>query len=181
MPALRNPLSSRPCAHQCPASPANRTQEKRLITVTFPDGRLIALDPAYVRRNDQSAKSVDEWTGIRMSRDSDVPEGIEPVELHLLGNYAVQISWQDGFNQVRGAGRESGRNAPIRRGLVHGFVRPDLIAARRHSRVVDTGGAAGPARGSLCQGGAGRKGGHAEEFVEGYPPPGMLWCSCAMT
>lgn len=45
-------------------------------------------------------QSVDEWTGIRMSRDSDVPESIEPVEMHLLGNYAVQISWPDGFSQV---------------------------------------------------------------------------------
>lgn len=46
-------------------------------------------------------QSVDEWTGIRLSRDSDVPESIEPVDLQLLGNYAVQISWPDGFNQAR--------------------------------------------------------------------------------
>lgn len=60
-----------------------------------------ALSPAVVRRNDTSARSVNEWTGERMLRDSDVLDDIEPASVQPLGNYAVQITWQDGFNQVR--------------------------------------------------------------------------------
>ena len=29
-----------------------------------------------------------------------VPEGIRPGDIQPLGNYAVQITWEDGFNQV---------------------------------------------------------------------------------
>eukprot|EP00891_Asterochloris_glomerata_P007340 jgi/Astpho2/7340/fgenesh1_pm.00114_%23_1_t len=60
----------------------------------------LLLDPATVRRNDTSAKSINEWTGEKMSRDSDIPEDITPESVAALGNYAVQILWQDGFNQV---------------------------------------------------------------------------------
>ena len=69
--------------------------------VAFPDGRFVSLDPAYVRRNDSSAKSVDEWTGRRLSRGADVADDVEPSEVALLGNYALQIIWPDGFLQVR--------------------------------------------------------------------------------
>lgn len=59
------------------------------------------LHPAVVRRNDTSARSIDEWTGQRTLRDKDVPEDVAPASVQPLGNYAVQISWQDGLNQVR--------------------------------------------------------------------------------
>ena len=29
-----------------------------------------------------------------------VPEDIAPLEMNVVGNYAVQISWPDGFSQV---------------------------------------------------------------------------------
>jgi DUF971 family protein len=58
------------------------------------------LDPAVVRRNDTSAKSVDEWTGQRILVDKDIPDDIQPQDVQSLGNYAVQITWIDGFNQV---------------------------------------------------------------------------------
>ena len=29
-----------------------------------------------------------------------VPDDIEPLEMNVVGNYAVQISWPDGFSQV---------------------------------------------------------------------------------
>ncbi|CAI0389852.1 unnamed protein product [Linum tenue] len=58
------------------------------------------LHPATVRRNDRSAQSVDEWTGEQKLLYSDVPEDIEPVDIRPLGNYAVEITWPDGFNQI---------------------------------------------------------------------------------
>ena len=32
-------------------------------------------------------------TGQRMIRDEDIPEGVKPVSINPLGNYAVQASW----------------------------------------------------------------------------------------
>ena len=34
-------------------------------------------------------------------RDSDIAEDVQPESVQPLGNYAVQITWQDGFNQAR--------------------------------------------------------------------------------
>ncbi|KAK7291449.1 hypothetical protein RIF29_06602 [Crotalaria pallida] len=58
------------------------------------------LHPATVRRNDRSAQSVDEWTGEQKLQYTDVPEDIEPEEIRPMGNYAVSITWPDGFSQI---------------------------------------------------------------------------------
>lgn len=67
------------------------------------EGRNFSLDPALVRRNDTSAASINEWTGEKLSKSDNVPDGIQPDTVAPLGNYAVQILWQDGFNQVGSA------------------------------------------------------------------------------
>jgi DUF971 family protein len=106
----------------------------KLITVAFPDGRKLGLNPAFVRRNDCSAKSVDEWTGDRTSRDADVADGIEPADVALLGNYAVQINWPDGFNQVapldqlEQLAQQAGDAGGVGRGA-GGAVMPPRVAA----------------------------------------------------
>ena len=64
------------------------------------EGRNFLLDPALVRRNDTSAASINEWTGEKLSKSDNIPDGIQPDTVGPLGNYAVQILWQDGFNQV---------------------------------------------------------------------------------
>jgi hypothetical protein len=53
-----------------------------------------------VRRNDTSATSIDEWTGEKLPAGGKVPDGIIPSEIQPVGNYAVLIMWEDGFNQV---------------------------------------------------------------------------------
>ncbi|XP_078438638.1 ATP binding protein [Wolffia australiana] len=58
------------------------------------------LHPATVRRNDRSAQSIDEWTGEQKLQYGDIPENIEPVEIRPMGNYAVSITWPDGFSQI---------------------------------------------------------------------------------
>lgn len=35
-----------------------------------------------------------------MLQYTDISEDIEPEEIRPMGNYAVQITWPDGFNQV---------------------------------------------------------------------------------
>jgi len=38
--------------------------------------------------------------GARTINPADIPEDVTPESINPLGNYAVQIQWQDGFNQV---------------------------------------------------------------------------------
>jgi hypothetical protein len=58
------------------------------------------LEPRVVRASDTSAAALDEWTGAPLAPA--LPEEGHPLPLGVqpLGNYAVQISWDDGFNQV---------------------------------------------------------------------------------
>ncbi|KAF5742949.1 fe-S cluster assembly factor HCF chloroplastic [Tripterygium wilfordii] len=73
----------------------------KAIKVKVPDSdEEFYLHPATVRRNDRSAQSVDEWTGEQKLQYTDVPEDIEPEEIRPMGNYAVSITWPDGFNQI---------------------------------------------------------------------------------
>ncbi|KAG0495159.1 hypothetical protein HPP92_006153 [Vanilla planifolia] len=73
----------------------------RAIRVRVPDfTEEIFLHPATVRRNDLSAQSVDEWTGEQKLQYGDVPEDIEPEDIRPMGNYAVSITWPDGFSQI---------------------------------------------------------------------------------
>ncbi|KAF8072891.1 HCF101 [Scenedesmus sp. PABB004] len=58
------------------------------------------LDPALVRRHDTSARSLNEWTGEADAGAAPVPDGVRPLSIAQVGNYAVQITWDDGFNQV---------------------------------------------------------------------------------
>lgn len=59
------------------------------------------VEPRVVRLSDTSAAALDEWTGAPLapSLPEDGP-GPLPLAVQPLGNYAVQISWDDGFNQV---------------------------------------------------------------------------------
>ncbi|GAB2300398.1 hypothetical protein Dimus_034440 [Dionaea muscipula] len=69
------------------------------VKVPYSDEELL-LHPATVRRNDRSAQSVDEWTGEQKPQFTDIPEDIEPEEIRPMGNYAVSITWPDGFSQI---------------------------------------------------------------------------------
>ncbi|KAM7259424.1 hypothetical protein ACFE04_015165 [Oxalis oulophora] len=72
----------------------------KAIRVKVPDSdEEFFLHPATVRRNDRSAQSVDEWTGEQKLQYSDILEDIEPEEIRPMGNYAVSITWPDGFSQ----------------------------------------------------------------------------------
>eukprot|EP00667_Euglena_gracilis_P006670 EG_transcript_6735 len=57
--------------------------------------------PAYlVRRADRSAASINEWTGQLKVQPEDIPETVRPTAIQGVGNYAVQVSWDDGFTQI---------------------------------------------------------------------------------
>lgn len=76
-------------------------KSRRAIRVKVPDSsEEFFLHPATVRRNDRSAQSVDEWTGEQKLQYADIAEDIEPEEIRPMGNYAVTITWPDGFSQI---------------------------------------------------------------------------------
>lgn len=60
--------------------------------------RSFHVDPMVVRLNDTSAVAIDEWTGERLAPQ--VTAEMRPTSIASCGNYAVQIMWEDGFNQV---------------------------------------------------------------------------------
>lgn len=77
--------------------------ELKVLAVRMPNSTIeeeFLLDPAVVRRNDTSAATINEWTGEKMVKDDAIPDNVEPANIQSLGNYAVQMTWQDGFNQV---------------------------------------------------------------------------------
>ncbi|CAI9766051.1 unnamed protein product [Fraxinus pennsylvanica] len=91
------------CAKICQQVSTAVTYDKgmKAIRVKVPDSvEEFYLHPATVRRNDRSAQSVDEWTGEQKLQYADVPEDIEPEEIRPMGNYAVSITWADGFSQI---------------------------------------------------------------------------------
>jgi MinD-like ATPase involved in chromosome partitioning or flagellar assembly/DUF971 family protein len=58
------------------------------------------IDPEVLRKNDTSAKSLEEWTGQEMMDPAVSVEAFTVESIEALGNYAVQVQWGDGFNQV---------------------------------------------------------------------------------
>ena len=64
------------------------------------------LAPAAVRRADTSAKAIDEWTGAPRADAPAVPDDVRPTGVQAVGNYAAQITWEDGFSQVSERARE---------------------------------------------------------------------------
>jgi len=88
---------------RAPQNAVRYDSEIKALVVRLPgDGpeQEFALDPALVRRSDTSAASINEWTGENMLKDESIPDGIAPATISPVGNYAAQIGWEDGFNQV---------------------------------------------------------------------------------
>ncbi|XP_024186811.1 fe-S cluster assembly factor HCF101, chloroplastic isoform X2 [Rosa chinensis] len=73
----------------------------KAIRVRVPDSDdEFLLHPVTVRRNDRSAQSVDERIGEQKLQYNDGPENIEPEEIRPMENYAMSITWPDGFSRL---------------------------------------------------------------------------------
>eukprot|EP00252_Welwitschia_mirabilis_P020092 TRINITY_DN4843_c0_g1_i1.p1 TRINITY_DN4843_c0_g1~~TRINITY_DN4843_c0_g1_i1.p1 ORF type:complete len:550 (+),score=134.38 TRINITY_DN4843_c0_g1_i1:125-1774(+) len=73
----------------------------RAIKVKIPsEDNEFLLHPATVRLSDRSVQSIDEWTGEEKPQKPDVSKDIEPESIRPVGNYAVCITWPDGFDQI---------------------------------------------------------------------------------
>lgn len=73
-------------------------EETNLFRVQLPGSEAFELEASVVRAHDTSASSINEWTGERLGVE--VPEDVRALGVVPLGNYAVQVTWQDGFSQV---------------------------------------------------------------------------------
>ena len=77
------------------------------ITVQGLDGETFAISAETARAADSSSAAIDEWTGLpspTRAADADAATSAstmyEVTELGVVGNYAIQITYADGLNQV---------------------------------------------------------------------------------
>lgn len=70
------------------------------IVVTQGEERRQSVAPAALRRQCRCAMCVEEFTGRQLLRPEDVPESIKPVEIGVVGNYAVGVTWSDGHKSL---------------------------------------------------------------------------------
>jgi DUF971 family protein len=68
------------------------------LIVTWNDGRRSTYDLRALRMACPCAACVNEWTGEKMLRPAQVPEGVKPVRLFSVGRYAIGIAWSDGHD-----------------------------------------------------------------------------------
>ena len=66
------------------------------VVVRWQDGREDHLDFEYLRNHCPCATCVDEWSGQRRSLTLLLPTNFAPQKLVPVGNYGVQIHWNDG-------------------------------------------------------------------------------------
>jgi ATP-binding protein involved in chromosome partitioning len=68
------------------------------LLVTWNDGRRSEYELRALRMACPCASCVNEWTGEKMLRPSQVPEGVRPRRLFSVGRYALGIEWSDGHS-----------------------------------------------------------------------------------
>ena len=68
------------------------------LIITWNDGRRSSYDLRALRLACPCAACVNEWTGEKMLRPAQVPEGVKPYRLFSVGRYAIGIAWSDGHD-----------------------------------------------------------------------------------
>lgn len=81
-----------------PAVPERIHRGDREITVTW-DATHVSVYPARtLRLACHCASCRDEFTARELLDPSSVPADVRPIELSLVGNYAIKIRWSDGHD-----------------------------------------------------------------------------------
>jgi DUF971 family protein len=68
------------------------------LRFVWPGGVEATVPPARLRDLCPCASCVEEGTGKKILDAASIPADIRPLELHAVGNYAVQIQWSDGHS-----------------------------------------------------------------------------------
>ncbi len=69
-----------------------------LITIRWSDGHQSRYASRDLRLACRCAACVDEWTHQSMIKPDQVPMGIKPKNIQVMGNYALHFDWSDGHN-----------------------------------------------------------------------------------
>ncbi len=75
-----------------------RKSDPRRIEIDWDDGHTSVLTAAELRALCPCAQCVNEVTGVRMHDASTVPDDLSQSNLHLVGNYAVSMTFSDGHH-----------------------------------------------------------------------------------
>eukprot|EP00188_Purpureofilum_apyrenoidigerum_P001366 Plantae.Rhodophyta-Purpureofilum_apyrenoidigerum.ctg1743.p2 GENE.Plantae.Rhodophyta-Purpureofilum_apyrenoidigerum.ctg1743~~Plantae.Rhodophyta-Purpureofilum_apyrenoidigerum.ctg1743.p2 ORF type:complete len:520 (+),score=76.49 Plantae.Rhodophyta-Purpureofilum_apyrenoidigerum.ctg1743:154-1560(+) len=75
-------------------------QDSSDIVIEVPGEATQRLNAADLRRNCRCAVCIDEMTGVKVLRDEDVPDDVQPRAMRPIGNYAAQIEWSDGHSSL---------------------------------------------------------------------------------
>ena len=70
-------------------------REQGFLELSWPSEEVDQLPFRLLRGRCPCAACVNEFTGERMVDIEDIPEGIQPLEIELTGNYALKIQWND--------------------------------------------------------------------------------------
>lgn len=81
-----------------PPSDVKAHQAEQILELVWPDGAVDRLPYRYLRAECPCASCRDEWSGERIIHIEDVREEIKLVGLEMVGNYAIQPSWNDGHS-----------------------------------------------------------------------------------
>lgn len=68
------------------------------ITITWPDDTTTVVNNFALRASCPCALCVNEMTGKKILKEADVRPDIAPETLRVVGNYALQVSWNDGHD-----------------------------------------------------------------------------------
>ena len=70
-------------------------RDEGLLQLDWPDNAQHRLPFHIVRGMCPCASCVNEFTGERMIDPATIPQDITPLEMSLVGNYAVRVKWSD--------------------------------------------------------------------------------------
>jgi DUF971 family protein len=68
------------------------------LGLVWEDGHQSIYEGYALRCGCPCAGCVDEMTGIKVLKDSDVPKDVKPLEIHPVGRYGISIVWSDKHN-----------------------------------------------------------------------------------
>ena len=74
--------------------------DKFSIQVSWTDGKTLTADNKDLRYFCNSARNVDERSGVRLIDRNSIPADISATSARTLGNYAIAVDWTDGHKSI---------------------------------------------------------------------------------
>lgn len=72
--------------------------DAKAITLSWPDGKILSVPNADLRKACSCAVCVDEMTHAPILDPKSVPDDIHALSVGTIGNYAITVDWSDGHN-----------------------------------------------------------------------------------